>query len=209
MKTDYEKLREEQIAKLGKNKKLLLHACCAPCSTACLERVVNDFDTAVYFYNPNMDTEEEYLKRAEEERRFLKEAYNGSVGLIEEEYRGEDFRAMAKGEENAPEGGSRCAKCFALRLGQTAKYAKEHSFDCISTTLTVSPYKNAPLLNEIGEKAAKACGVEWIYCDFKKKNGFLRSAELSAKYGLYRQNYCGCVYSKKRAGGTRDSEKND
>lgn len=198
MKTDYEKLRDEQILKLGKNKRLLLHACCAPCSTACLERVVDDFNTTVYFYNPNMDTAEEYLKRAEEERRFIKEAYGCSVGFIEEDYRSEEYYITVKGEECAPEGGSRCAKCFNLRLSQTAKYAKEHSFDCISTTLTVSPYKNAPLLNEIGEKVAKDYGVEWIYCDFKKKNGFLRSTELSEKYGLYRQNYCGCIFSKNR-----------
>lgn len=198
MKTDYENLREEQILRLGKNKKLLIHACCAPCSTACLERVVPYFNTTVYFYNPNMDTAEEYFKRAEEERRFLKEAYGDSVGLVIENYRSEEFYKIAEGEENAPEGGSRCTKCFNLRLTETAKYAKEHSFDCISTTLTVSPYKNAPLLNEVGERVAKENGVEWIYCDFKKKNGFLRSTELSQRFGLYRQNYCGCVFSKNR-----------
>lgn len=198
MKIDYEKLREAQVLRLGKGKKLLLHACCAPCSTACLERLVPDFTTTVFFYNPNMDTEEEYIKRAEEERRFLKEAYGGAVGLIEGDYGNADFCRIAVGEENAPEGGSRCLKCFDLRLSRTAKFAAENAFDCITTTLTVSPYKNAPLLNEIGERVAKEYGVEWIYCDFKKKNGFLRSTELSEKYELYRQNYCGCIYSKNR-----------
>lgn len=195
-KVDYEKLRARQLEEMGRGKKLLLHACCAPCSTACLERLTGDFETTVFFYNPNMDSLSEFEKRAEEEKRFLSEKYGDKIGLIVQPYDDKEFYDAVQGYESAPEGGARCAKCFRLRLYKTAKYAKEHGFDCITTTLTVSPYKNAPLLNEIGEQAANECGVKWIYCDFKKQNGFLRSTEISCEYGLYRQNYCGCIYSK-------------
>ena len=195
-KVDYEKLRARQLEELGKGKKLLLHACCAPCSTACLERLTGDFETTVFFYNPNMDSLSEFEKRAEEEKRFLSEKYGDKVGLIVQPYDDKEFYDAVQGYESAPEGGSRCAKCFRLRLYKTAEYAKEHGFASITTTLTVSPYKNAPLLNEIGEQAANECGVKWINCDFKKQNGFLRSTEISTEYGLYRQNYCGCIYSK-------------
>lgn len=197
MKTDFEKLRQKQIEEGSSNKKLLLHACCAPCSTACLERLSADFSVTVYFYNPNMDAIDEYEKRAAELRRFIGESYGDKVGLIIEKYEPNEFYAAARGLEDFPEGGARCAECFCLRLNKTAEYAKLNGYDCICTTLTVSPYKNASLLNEVGEKAAKAHGVEWIYSDFKKANGYLRSIELSEKYDLYRQNYCGCKFSKR------------
>lgn len=197
MKTDFETLRKKQIEEGSSGKKLLLHACCAPCSTACLERLAADFDVTVYYYNPNMDGVEEYEKRAAEARRFIDEVYGDKVGLIIEKYEPSEFYKAAFGLENLPEGGARCTECFGLRLNKTAEYAKRNGYECICTTLTVSPYKNAPLLNEIGKKAAKAHGVEWIYSDFKKANGYLRSIELSKKYGLYRQNYCGCEFSKR------------
>lgn len=197
MKTDFETLRKKQIEEGSSGKKLLLHACCAPCSTACLERLAADFDVTVYYYNPNMDGVEEYEKRAAEARRFIDEVYGDKVGLIIEKYEPSEFYKAAFGLENLPEGGARCTECFGLRLNKTAEYAKRNGYECICTTLTVSPYKNAPLLNEIGKKAAKVHGVEWIYSDFKKANGYLRSIELSKKYGLYRQNYCGCEFSKR------------
>jgi len=199
MKTDYEYKRAMQVGTKGKGRKLLLHACCAPCSTACLERLIVDFDVTVYFYNPNMDSLEEYEKRAGEERLFIERAYENSVGLIVEEYDCENFSNVAEGFEDEPEGGARCARCFELRLRATANYAKVHGYDCFTTTLSVSPYKNASLINLIGERLAAEYGLEWTYADFKKSNGYLRSIELSKKYGLYRQNYCGCIFSKKQS----------
>lgn len=201
MKTDFEALRLNQIEHGARGKKLLLHACCAPCSTTCLERLVGDFSVTVYFYNPNMDGACEYKKRADEVRRFIDEVYADKVKLVVEEYDVNEFFAAASGLENEPEGGARCAECFKLRLNKTAEYARKNGYDCICTTLTLSPYKNAPLLNETGETVAARHGIEWIYSDFKKANGYLRSIELSKKYGLYRQNYCGCEFSKRLKGG--------
>jgi len=196
MKTDFESKRKEQIELFGKGKKLLLHACCAPCSTACIERLIEDFDITVYFYNPNMDSKEEYEKRAEEMKRFLSVAYKDKVGLITQDYLPSEYLNAVNGLENQPEGGTRCEKCFYLRLKKTAEYAQENSFDFITTTLTVSPYKNAPLINQVGESVCENSAVKWLYSDFKKANGYLRSIELSKLFGLYRQNYCGCVFSK-------------
>ncbi len=197
MKTDFESKRKDQIELFGKGKKLLLHACCAPCSTACIERIIDDFDITVYFYNPNMNSKEEYEKRAKELERFLSVAYNGKVGLIKEDYFPSEYLNAVSGFESLPEGGKRCEKCFYLRLKKTAEYAQENSFDFITTTLTVSPYKNAPLINQTGESVCENSAVKWLYSDFKKANGYLRSIELSKLFGLYRQNYCGCVFSEK------------
>lgn len=196
MKTDFESKRKEQIELFGKGKKLLLHACCAPCSTACIERLIEDFDITVYFYNPNMDSKEEYEKRAEEIKRFLSVAYKDKVGLITEDYLPSEYLNAVNGLENQPEGGARCEKCFYLRLKKTAEYAQKNSFDFITATLTVSPYKNAKLINQVGESVCENSAVKWLYSDFKKANGYLRSIELSKLFGLYRQNYCGCVFSK-------------
>ena len=196
MKTDFESKRKEQIELFGKGKKLLLHACCAPCSTACIERLIEDFDITVYFYNPNMDSKEEYEKRAEEIKRLLSVAYKDKVGLITEDYLPSEYLNAVNGLENQPEGGARCEKCFYLRLKKTAEYAQKNSFDFITATLTVSPYKNAKLINQVGESVCENSAVKWLYSDFKKANGYLRSIELSKLFGLYRQNYCGCVFSK-------------
>ncbi len=193
-KINYENARQKQIESGCKNKKLLLHSCCAPCSTVCIERLKEYFDLTVYFYNPNILSSEEYYKRAEEQVRFLQLAHP-NVNLIIEEYSHEEFLKMTQGLELLPEGGKRCENCFELRLEKTFEYAKEHSFDLITTTLTLSPLKNSELLNGIGEKLCKNSQVEWIYSDFKKQGGFLKSVELSKKYGLYRQNYCGCEFS--------------
>lgn len=179
---------------------LLLHSCCAPCSSYCLEYLCRYFAITVFFYNPNISFSEEYQKRAEEQKRLI-ERYNAEnkgypISIIEGEYEPAFFYEMAKGYETCPEGGERCFRCFDLRLRRTVQEAVAGGFDYFTTTLTISPLKNASKLNEIGEVLAAEYGVAWLPSDFKKKNGYKRSVELSAEYDLYRQDYCGCAYSK-------------
>lgn len=181
------------LAKEGKKPKLLMHACCAPCSTSCIERVNDKFDLTVFFYNPNMDTKEEYSRRAEEEIKLCKEL---KIKYVVEEYNSSEFYTAVRGHEEDAEGGNRCKICFNLRLEKTAKFAKEEGFDYFTTTLTVSPLKNASLLNEVGKECEEKYGISFLPSDFKKKNGYLRSIQLSKEYNLYRQNYCGCVFSR-------------
>jgi predicted adenine nucleotide alpha hydrolase (AANH) superfamily ATPase len=188
----------EKNGELGKT--LLLHSCCAPCSSYPLEYLRQYFNITVFYYNPNISYEEEYIKRVEEQKRLIK-AYNElSIGLpirvIEGDYEPDKFFDMAKGLENCKEGGERCFRCFELRLRKTAELAKSGKYDYFTTTLTISPLKNAAKLNEIGEMLACEYGIDWLVSDFKKKNGYKRSTELSREYNLYRQDYCGCVYSK-------------
>ena len=192
--TEMEKIVSE-IKKSGEKTTLLMHACCAPCSSDCLERIKDFFDITVYYYNPNIDSEKEYFKRSAEQERLCK-AFG--VKFVAEKYSPEEFYAIAKGFEDAPEGGARCEKCFYLRLKKTAEKARKENFDYFTTTLTLSPLKNAALINEIGERIAGETGTTWLPSDFKKKGGYLRSVELSNEYGLYRQNYCGCVFSKNK-----------
>ena len=196
-KINYDKVFSETVKGLnGEKKKLLLHSCCAPCSTAVLERLVDFFDVTVFYFNPNITESEEYYLRLNEQKRFLKERYDGSVPLIEGRYFSREFFIMTEGYEKEPEGGARCNLCFDNRLQETAKVAKENNFDYFATTLTVSPHKNAELINTIGEKFAKEYGVLWLFADFKKQNGYKRSIELSKEYEIYRQRYCGCLFSK-------------
>lgn len=192
-KVNFDRLMQEQISKLNKKEKLLLHSCCAPCSSACIERLKPYFDITVYYYNPNLDTIEEYELRSSEQQKYCK-----SVGVecIVEEFLQEEYLGAIKGLESQPEGGSRCAKCFELRLGKTAVVAKERGFNYFATTLTVSPLKNATLINGIGLDLGQKIGVNYLYTDFKKQGGYLRSIELSKQNNLYRQNYCGCKFSK-------------
>lgn len=180
--------------------KLLLHVCCAPCSSHVLEMLAETYDITVFFYNPNITEREEYKKRIAELRRFVQEApFAKNVDIVEGDYEPERFFEMAKGLESEPERGARCYKCYALRMKKAALYAKAHGFDLFTTTLSISPHKNAAWLNEIGEALSREIGVEYLYSDFKKKNGYARSIELSREYNLYRQDYCGCVYSKAEA----------
>lgn len=179
----------------GIKPKLLLHACCAPCASACVERLAPYFDVTLFFYNPNMDTAEEYGKRAEELRKL---AGVFGVNCVITDYEPTEFYDAVKGYEDCPEGGSRCEKCFGLRLHKTAEYAAENGYDYFTTTLTVSPLKNAELINATGFYAAEKAGVQFLPSDFKKKGGYLRTVELSREYGLYRQNYCGCEFSKRK-----------
>ena len=193
--TDYNKLMFEEIDRGGaRGKKLLLHACCAPCSTACLERLSGLMDVTVLFYNPNIE-DEEYQKRKTELTGFL--TRTGWADFLDCDHQKEAYYAAVKGLEDQKEGGARCAKCFKLRLDFTARTAAQEGYDYIATTLTVSPLKNARLINEIGEECAKEHGVKWLPSDFKKGDGYLRSCILSKEHGLYRQNYCGCIFSKK------------
>ncbi|MDO5441367.1 MAG: epoxyqueuosine reductase QueH [Bacillota bacterium] len=172
-------------------KSLLLHSCCGPCSTAVLERLVEDFDVTIFFYNPNITEAEEYNHRLEEQKRYIKEA-NLPVAVIEAEYNVQDYYNVVLGLEQEPEGGARCTECFKLRLQKTAEYAKEHGYDCWDTTLTVSPYKNSKKIHEIGN----AINEDFLAGDYKKKDGYKRSIELSKQYNLYRQHFCGCEFAK-------------
>lgn len=188
----------DKITKEGRVPKLLLHVCCAPCSSYCLEYLSKYFDITVYFYNPNISIADEYNYRLSEEKRLVSlMPFEYPVKVVEGEYLPKDYFEYVKGLENEPEGGKRCEKCFRLRLESSARYAKEHGFDYFTTTLTISPLKNAQLLNSIGAELAEQYDVPWLYSDFKKREGYKRSIILSKEYDLYRQNYCGCVFSKR------------
>lgn len=188
----------QQILKsLDKKPRLLLHSCCAPCSTVCLERLTEYFDVDVFYYNPNIVSEEEFFKRLSEQKRFVNAVYDNSVKVIETEHRSSDFFTVIRGLEDLPERSKRCYNCYELRLKETANYAKVNGYEFFATTLTVSPHKNAEWLNEIGEYLAEELGIKYLPTDFKKEGGYLRSIELSKEYELYRQDYCGCSFSKK------------
>jgi predicted adenine nucleotide alpha hydrolase (AANH) superfamily ATPase len=197
---NFQKELDKFIVELQKEERvptLLLHSCCAPCSSYCIEYLSNYFKLTVFYYNPNISYEEEYKKRVEEEIRFIKEFKTKyPVEFIEGDYETEKFYEMAKGLENCPEGGERCFKCYELRLRKTAVLAKEKHFDYFTTTLSISPLKSSVKLNEIGLKLQEEYDVPYLLSDFKKKNGYKRSIELSKEYNLYRQNFCGCVYSR-------------
>lgn len=200
---NYQRELDQLLAQLTTVPRLLLHSCCAPCSSSVLEYLRRYFEITVFYYNPNISMEAEYQKRVEEQKRLIN-AYNQlpdsgyPIAVIEGDYEPEVFYVAAKGLEQCPEGGERCFACYELRLGKTAALAKKQAYDYFATTLTISPLKNAAKLNEIGERLAERYQISWLPSDFKKKNGYKRSIELSAEYALYRQNYCGCVYSKGR-----------
>lgn len=177
--------------------KILLHSCCAPCSTAVIERLYDEYDITILYYNPNIYPEEEYIKRKNEEIKYLKHLNeNGyKISMLDCDYESEKFYEKTKGYENEREGGARCAICFRLRLEKTVELAKEHNFDLFGTTLTVSPHKNAELINLIGLALEKETGVKFLVSNFKKQNGYKRSVELSKENNIYRQNYCGCEFA--------------
>lgn len=188
----------EKNQKSGYIPSLYLHACCAPCSSYALEYLSKYFRITVVFYNPNITDEAEYEYRLSEEKRLISEmSFQNPVSLIEGEYNPDTFFELARGLEDAPERGARCLKCYEERLRYTAKLAKEQGADFFATTLTLSPLKNATAINNIGEKIAKDLKTPYLCTDFKKKGGYLRSIELSKIHNLYRQNFCGCIYSKK------------
>lgn len=201
MKQNYQLMLDKtlnDIKKEGIRPTLLLHACCAPCSSYVLEYLNKHFDITVFFYNPNITENAEYTKRADELIRLINELpHQDEIKFVDGGYAPEKFIGISKGLENAPEGGERCFKCYRLRLEESARIAKENGFDYFTTTLSISPHKNAQVLNEIGKELSDAYGVGYLFSDFKKRNGYKRSCELSEIYNLYRQDYCGCIYSKK------------
>lgn len=206
MKQNYQKKLEETIVRIteaGTVPTLFLHSCCAPCSSYCLEYLSEYFRITVFYYNPNIYPEEEYQKRVAEQKSFIERLpAKYPISFVEGVYEKERFYEMAKGLEDEREGGERCFRCYELRLRESAELAKQMGMDYFTTTLSISPLKNAGKLNEIGDKLALEYGIKYLNSDFKKKNGYKRSVELSEEYGMYRQYYCGCVFSKRQ----RDAE---
>ena len=196
MNTNYDLLMEKQIAEMGGRKKLLLHVCCAPCASGCVDRLSPHFDLTLFFYNPNIDGVDEYNKRADELRRFAS-LYLPGAEVIVAPFSPEEFYGAAKGLEAEPERGARCTECYFLRLKKTAEYAMQNGFDYFATTLTLSPLKDADRLNKIGLSLSGEEKGKYLCSDFKKRGGNVRSGELCREFSLYRQNYCGCAFSKK------------
>lgn len=193
MNINYNEEMKKIISNLDDHNKLLLHSCCGPCSSSVIERLRDYFDITVIYYNPNIEPKEEYEKRKSEQLRLLNEL---GIKFMDIDYLNNEYHKKIKGYENEPENGFRCPLCFELRLDKTASKAKENNFDYFGTTLTVSPHKNSKIINEIGLKLEERYGVKFLLSDFKKEDGYKRSIELSKKYDLYRQDYCGCLYSK-------------
>ena len=177
-------------------KKLLLHSCCGPCSTVCIERLKDQFDLTIFYYNPNIEPKEEYEKRKEEQQKVCK-FFN--VPFVDFDYDNENWLKFVEGLENEREGGARCEKCFLYRLNRTAIYAKENGFDVFGTTLSVSPHKNTNIINAVGEEISKTQQIEFLPESFKKKDGYLRSINLAKEMNLYRQNYCGCHFARRES----------
>lgn len=200
MKINYQKLTEKIIEE-NKNKQisnLLLHSCCAPCSSYVIEYLSEYFNIYVFFYNPNITEYNEYIKRMNEQKRFIKEFDSKNiVKYIDGKYDVDNFFSKTKLFKDEKEGGKRCKICYRMRLEEAAKIAKQNNCEYFTTTLTISPHKNAQAINQIGSELEQKYGIKYLYSDFKKKNGYKRSIELSKIYNLYRQNYCGCCYSKK------------
>ena len=200
MKTNYQIILDKELEKvtaLKKKPSLLLHACCAPCSSYVLEYLSKYFEITIFFYNPNISPESEFRFRLNELKNLVhKLPHEGDVRIIEGNYDNRLFFDAVKGMESLPEGGERCFICYEMRLRESAAAAKLGGFDYFTTTLSISPHKNAAKLNEIGSRLSEEYGVKYLFSDFKKRNGYKRSCELSQIYGLYRQNYCGCIFSK-------------
>lgn len=199
MKINYQLLMEEEIQK-NKEKipTLLLHSCCAPCSSYVLEYLSQFFAITVFYYNPNIYPKEEFYKREEEQREFIEKLNaKNRISFVRGEFEDDKFYEAVKGLEDEKEGGQRCRTCFELRLSKTAAIAKDMGFDYFTTTLSISPHKNCSVLNEVGAEVGEKYGVKYLFSDFKKKGGYKRSCEISREYGMYRQDYCGCVFSKR------------
>ena len=198
---NYQKKMEELIDRHCRDKapRLVLHSCCGPCSTYCLQTLAMHFQVTVLYYNPNIYPEEEYHMRAAEQERFIREfPTRYPVTFVEGRYQPAEFYELVRGMEDLPEGGERCFLCYEQRLREAAEYARENEYDFFTTTLSISPLKNSDKLNEIGAKLEAEYGVSYLYSDFKKKEGYKRSTEISKEYHMYRQYYCGCVFSKRQ-----------
>ena len=202
MKENYSIKCEEIIKNLTSKKRLLLHSCCGPCRSYVITYLTNYFDITILYYNPNISPYEEYLKRKEEQLKVISELSKISknkIDILDCDYDNDKYEEKICGLKNEPERGKRCEVCYQMRMEKTAHLAKENNYDYFCTTLSVSPYKNANLINEIGIKLQEQYNILWLYSDFKKNDGYKKSIELSQKYNLYRQNYCGCVYSKRNS----------
>lgn len=195
MKVNYDNMMMDIINSLDGKKSVLLHSCCGPCSSACIDRLKEYFDITVVYYNPNIEPIEEYIKRKNEQIRLLNE---WNIKFLDCDYDNESWRDLTKNLCEELEGGKRCSVCFGIRLKYTALKARELGFDYFATTLTVSPHKNSQLINKIGERIGDSLDINFLYSDFKKRDGYKKSIEFSKQYNLYRQDYCGCLYSKDR-----------
>lgn len=188
MKIDYNKLMHDEISSFGYKPKLLLHCCCAPCSSAVIEKLKEYFDITYLYFNPNIFPENEYVLRREQFEKL-------GVKVIDIGYEHDKFLDLVKGMENESEGGRRCNVCIAMRMDKAFEYAKSHNFDIVTTTLSISPHKNAEFINLTGENLEKKYKIKYLHADFKKENGFLRSTQIAKQVNMYRQNYCGCEFS--------------
>ena len=189
MKIDYNKLMQEEISSFGDKPKLLLHCCCAPCSSAVIERIKEFFDITFYYYNPNIYPEVEFKLRKHEFEKL-------GVSVVSEEYNHKEFLDVTMGMEQEKEGGTRCQICIAQRLDKTFQYALENNFEVVTTTLSISPHKDCEFINLLGERLQEKYGIKYLHADFKKQNGYLRSIEICKELGIYRQDYCGCEFSR-------------
>ena len=197
MKENYSVKCENILNNLDGKKKLLLHSCCGPCSSYVISYLTNYFDITILYYNPNIYPYDEYLKRKQEQIKLINEIdCSNNLDIMDCDYDNDLYEKCIIGLENEPERGNRCMVCYNLRMEKTAKMAKEYNYDYFCTTLSVSPYKNSEWINEIGETLQNKYNINWLYSDFKKKDGYKQSILLSKKYNLYRQDYCGCIYSK-------------
>ena len=197
MKENYSNLCENILKNINGKKKLLLHSCCAPCSSYVITYLTNYFDITILYYNPNIYPYEEYIKRKNEQIKLINEIKTkNKIDILDYDYDNELYNKLIKGLENEPERGNRCIICYQMRIEKTANLALKNNYDYFCTTLSVSPYKNADLINKIGKELEKKYNITWLYSDFKKKDGYKKSIEISKEYNLYRQNYCGCIYSK-------------
>lgn len=194
MKENYNNLFKNEVANFDKKHSILLHSCCAPCSSHVISVLKDYFDITIFYYNPNISPIQEYEKRKQEQISFIKQLDCG-IKIMDCDYDNDVYEKCIKGLENEKEGGARCLKCFRLRLEKTAKLASINNFDYFCTTLTVSPYKNSQVINSIGKELMNIYNVKWLYSDFKKEEGYKHSIALSKQYNLYRQDYCGCIYS--------------
>lgn len=194
MKENYNNLFKNEVANFDKKHSILLHSCCAPCSSHVISVLKDYFDITILYYNPNISPIQEYEKRKQEQINFIKQLDCG-IKIMDCDYDNDVYEECIKGLENEKEGGARCLKCFRLRLEKTAKLASINNFDYFCTTLTVSPYKNSQVINIIGKELMDIYNVKWLYSDFKKEEGYKHSIALSKQYNLYRQDYCGCIYS--------------
>ena len=200
MKQNYSNMCDEILNNMNGRKKLILHSCCAPCSSYVISYLTKFFDITILYYNPNISPYDEYIKRKNEQIKLINNINkDNKIDIIDCDYDNDLYERLIKGLESEPERGSRCSICYQIRMEKTAIVGKDNNYDFFCTTLSVSPYKNSDLINKIGKQLEEKYNIKWLYSDFKKKDGYKQSIELSKKYNLYRQDYCGCIYSKPKS----------